>query len=351
MKIIGLLLAVLLAWLLLWPVPIDPVAWEAPKAPPLEGAYAPNDALAGVTRLAEGVGIGPEDVAVDPHGDIFAGYEDGRIVRLDPTGANPAVLADTGGRPLGLDFDPEGRLVIADGAKGLLRLSMSGRLETLATETGGVAFGFTNDVDVSPDGTIYFTDASSKFGPALKARDDLLEHGGHGRLMRYDPAAGKVTVLLDRLQFANGVALVPDGRSLLVVQTGEYNVLRYWLEGPKARTAEVFIANLPGIPDGISCNGRDTCWLALFTTRNAVLDALSGWPFLRKVAWRLPQFLQPQPAHHAFVLGLSPEGQVTHNLQDPSPSAYAPVTSAEEAQGRLYLGSLEEDAVGVLMVP
>ncbi|MEJ2513679.1 MAG: SMP-30/gluconolactonase/LRE family protein [Gammaproteobacteria bacterium] len=348
MKALGVFLAAVLAWLLLWPVPIEPVAWDAPEAPALEGIFAPNDALASATRLGEGVGTGPEDVAIDPHGDIFVGYEDGRIVRLDPSGGNPALLANTGGRPLGLDFDGEGRLVIADGSKGLLRLSMSGRLQTLATEAAGVPFGFTNDVDVSPDGPIYFTDASSKFGPVNKARDDLLEHGGHGRLMRYDPATETVTVLLDGLQFANGVAVTPDGEAVLVVQTGAYNVLRYWLEGPKAGTAEMFIANLPGIPDGISCNGRDTCWLALFTTRNAALDALSGWPFLRKLAWRLPQVLQPQPAHHAFVLGLSPEGEVIHNLQDPSPSAFAPITSAEEAQGRLYLGSLEQAAVGVL---
>jgi len=341
-------LVALLAYLLLWPVPIEPVAWEAPEAPALEDRFAVNDRLAAVQRVGRGVGVGPEDVAIDGQGNVFVGYEDGRIVHFSPGGGTHALLVDTGGRPLGMALDADGRLVVCDGYKGLLRVSMDGVIEVLATAAGGVPFGFTNDLDIAADGAIYFSDASSRFGPARKARDDLLEHRGHGRLMVHDPATGATTVLLDGLQFANGVALAPDGGSVLVAQTGAYDVLRYWLRGPKAGTHETFIGNLPGIPDGLSSNGRDTYWLALFTVRNPMLDALSGWPRVREMAYRLPQFLQPQPARHAFVLGLSLEGDVTRNLQHPGAESFSPVTSATEAGGRLYLGSLERDAYGVL---
>jgi sugar lactone lactonase YvrE len=350
-KLIAVIAIVLFAYLAAWPVPIEPVAWDAPAAPALEGRYAVNDRLAAVQRMGAGVGVGPEDVAVDAAGNVFVGYEDGRIVRFAPDGGQHALLADTGGRPLGLALDPEGRLVVCDGYKGLLRVSMDGRIEVLATEADGLPFGFTNDLDIAPDGTIYFSDASHRFGPAMKARDDVLEHGGRGRLLRHEPATGKTTVLLDGLQFANGVALAPDGRSVLVAQTGRYDVLRYWLEGEQAGTHEVFIDNLPGIPDGISSNGRDTYWLALFTVRNPALDALSGWPRLRKVAYRLPAFLQPQPAPYAFVLGLSLDGEVVHNLQHAGRDSFSPVTSATEAHGRLYLGSLTQDAFGILDLP
>jgi sugar lactone lactonase YvrE len=348
MKYLLAVLALLLAYLVFWPVPIEPVAWDAPAAPPLEGRYAVNDRLAAVERLGAGVGIGPEDVEIDPAGNIYVGYEDGRIVRFLPDVSSHRVLADTGGRPLGMKLDPEGRLVVCDGYRGLLRVSMDGAIEVLATEAEGLPFRFTNDVDIAPDGTIYFTDASSRFGPAMKARDDVLEHGGRGRLLRHDPATGSTTVLLDGLQFANGVALAPDGRSVLVAQTGRYDVLRYWLEGERAGSHEVFIDNLPGIPDGLSSNGRDTYWLALFTVRNPALDALSAWPRLRKVVFRLPRLLQPQPVRHAFVLGLSLDGEVIHNLQHPGRGSFSPVTSATEAHGRLYLGSLEQDAFAVL---
>lgn len=348
MKLLAAVLLALLAWLAFWPVPIEPVAWEAPAAPALEGRYALNDRLAGVTWRGKGVGVGPEDVEIDASGSVYVGYEDGRVMRFPAGDAAAQLLADTGGRPLGMALDAAGRLVVCDGHRGLLRITMDGTVQVLATEADGLPFGFTNDVDIAADGRIYFTDASWKFGPAMKARDDILEHGGRGRLLEHDPATGRTRVLLDGLQFANGVALAPDGGAVLVAQTGRYDVLRYWLRGPLAGTHEVFIDNLPGIPDGISSNGRDTYWLALFTVRNPALDALSNWPRLRKIVYRLPEFLQPQPARHAFVLGLSPDGEVVHNLQHAAPDSFAPVTSATEAHGRLYLGSLTRDAFAVL---
>ena len=342
-SILALLLAAL-GYLLFWPVPVEPVAWQAPQAPALEGPYAINDALADVTWLADGEGTGPEDVAIDAQGMAYVGYDDGRVVRFDANGENPDLIADTGGRPLGLDFAPDGSLVVADAIKGLLRIGQGGQIDVLATEADGVPFRFTDDVDVADNGKIFFSDASSKFGPAMKARDDIIEHGGHGRLLEHDPATGRTRTLLGGLQFANGVAMCPDQRCVLVTQTGSYDIVRYWLAGEKAGQHDIFLANLPGIPDGISSNGKDTYWVALFTPRNALLDAMSDKPFLRKVAFRLPEFLQPQPAAHAFVLGLTLDGEVSHNLQHVGEQSFHPITSVEQHGGTLYLGSLTQPA-------
>lgn len=343
-----LILLVLAGYLLFWPVPVEPVAWDAPETPALEGPYAVNDQLGRVHRLAAGEGRGPEDVAVDKEGRLYVGYEDGRIVRFRGDGSDADLIANTGGRPLGLDFAPDGTLVVADGYQGLLRINaQSGAVTALTKEANGVPFKFTDDVDVASDGVIYFTDASSKFGPAMKARDDIIEHGGHGRLLKYDPRNDTTTVLLDGLQFANGVALAPDESYLLVVETGSYRVLRYWLSGERAGENDVFIDNLPGIPDGISGNGTDTFWVALFAPRNAALDAMADKPLLRKVVFRLPEFMQPQPAHHAFVLGLDTDGNVTHNLQYLGDDAFSPITSVEQVGQRLLLGSLTADSFAI----
>lgn len=344
-------LLALVGYLGFWPVAVDPVAWEAPKAPALAADYQSNSALADVKWIARGIGIGPEDVLPDDHGFLYTGYQDGRIVRLDAEGKNPELIADTGGRPFGLERDNQGRLIVADGYRGLLRISAEGDIETLTTEAEGIPFGFTNNVAIASDGALYFTDASSKFGPAMKARDDILEHGGHGRLLAHYPDRDETRVLIDQLQFANGVALAPDEQSLLVTETGAYRITRYWLKGEKAGTTEVFADNLPGFPDNLSSNGRDTYWLALFAPRNQLLDSLSDYPRLRKMAFRLPEFLQPQPAPHAFVLGFSLEGQVTHNLQQIGRDSYHPITGVREADGKLYLGSLTQDAIAIFQLP
>ena len=341
-KILLVLMTLIAAYLLLWPVPIEPVAWKAPAAPILEGRYAVNDLLSNVVGMGVNEGVGPEDVAIDAEGFLYAGFEDGRVVRFDAHGGRLGLLANTGGRPLGLDFAPNGNLIVADGYRGLLSIDPSGAVKTLATQADGIQFGFTDDVDVASDGRIYFTDASSKFGPAMKARDDIMEHGGHGRLMRHDPTTGVTEILLDGLQFANGVALSRNEDFVLVNQTGSYSITRFWLTGDRAGTQDVFFDNLPGFPDGISSNGRGTFWVALYSPRNALLDAMSDKPLLRKVTFRLPDLLQPQPVHHGFVLGLDEGGDVTHNLQDTGPDAFAPITSAEQHGDTLYLGSLTE---------
>lgn len=348
-KITIILSATLLMYLFFWPVPIEPVAWQAPQAPKLEGVYASNDRLASIKTLALGEGKGPETVITDAQGNLFTGYADGRVVRFDAEGNNPKTLVNTGGRPLGLAFAPNEMLIVADGYKGLLSVHPdSGQTTVLATEAEGVPFGFTDDVDVSAEGKVYFSDASSKFGPAGLGRDDILEHGGNGRLLEYDLATGEIKVLLKDLEFANGVALSKQQDFVVVNQTGSYNIVRYWLRGEKAGQSDIFFENLPGLPDGISYNGQGIYWVALYSPRVPILDMLSNWPALRKISLRLPQILQPQPARHAFVLGINDEGKVIHNLQFKGPNALAPITGTYQHGNKLYLGSLIEERFGVL---
>jgi len=339
----------LLAYLLLWPVPIDPAAWTPPAAPEMTGVFEPNELLASVERLGAGAGTGPEDVAVDDQGRIYGGMTDGRILRLQRDGSRPEVFADTKGRPLGLHFDGAGNLVVADAYKGLLSISPDGSITVLCTEADGVPLRLTDDVDVAGDGIIYFSDASYKFN----LHDyilDALEHRPNGRLLAYDPATGSVRQLMGDLYFANGVAVSPDQSFVLVNESSRYRVQRYWLRGSRQGESEIFVENLPGIPDGISSNGRDGFWMALFAPRDPATDRMLSRPFLRKVVARLPAAFLPATKRYGFVLGLDTKGRVVHNLQDPSGS-FAPITSVQEHGGMLYLGSLSEAAIGRLPVP
>jgi len=346
---IPLLLILLAGYLLLWPVPIEPAAWQAPEAPSLEGIYAPNRKLAEVTRIRLREGRGPEDIAVDVRGLVYGGLEDGRIVRYDPDAARFEKFTETGGRPLCLHFDASGNLIVADAVRGLLSIDEGGTLTVLATEADGEPFGFTDDLDVGPDGTIYFSDASRLLGHR-QWKLDALQHRPLGRLLAYDPGTRQVRTLMPSLCFANGVAVDPDGRFVLVNETWTYRIWRYWLQGERAGESEILIENLPGFPDGISA-GTDTFWVALASPRNARLDSLADKPFLRKVVARLPGFLQPKERRYAFVLGVDGDGRVTHNLQDPDGERFSMVTSVQEHDGRLYLGSLKQPAFAFLERP
>jgi sugar lactone lactonase YvrE len=339
-----LIIVVGLVYLLTWPVPINPVAWTPPIAPALTGVYAQNSELARIERLKID-GFAPEDVAIDGQDRIYCGADDGRIFRFQPDGTKPEVFASTKGRPLGLIFDTSGNLIVADAMIGLMSIAPDGKSTVLSTEADGVPFRCTNDLDVAADGTIYFTDASYKFRLTdLKA--DILEHQPNGRFLAYDPRTKQTRVLLNDLYFANGVAVSPDQSFALVVDTGAYRVRRYWLTGSKQGQSDVFIDNLPGFPDGVSSNGRDTFWVSLVNRRDSTLDALMPHPFLRKIVMRLPAFMQPAIKRYAFVLALDANGHVTRNLQDPSPQCFAQIANTVEHKGMLYFGSIGEHAIG-----
>ena len=341
--------ALLIGYLLAWPVPINPAAWTPSPAPELTGVYAQNSELSRIERLKVD-GFAPEDVAIDTQDRIYCGTDDGRIFRFQADGTRPEVFANTQGRPLGLIFDHNGNLIVADAIKGLLSISPDAAISVLSTEAEGIPFRCTNDLDIAADGTIYFTDASYKF-PLTRLKDDVLEHQPNGRFMSYDPHTKETRILLRDLYFANGVAVSPDQSFVLVNDTSSYRVRRFWLTGSKQGQSDIFIDNLPGFPDGISSNGQGTFWLALVNRRDSALDSILPHPFMRKIVWRMPSFMQPNIKRYAFVLALDANGKVVQNLQDSSPECFAQIANVVEHKGMLYFGSIGEHAIGRMPLP
>lgn len=342
-----LVLAMLAAYLLFWPVPIEPVAWTPPPTPSLtQGPYAYNEKLKGIEKIAVDIGRGPEGVAVDASGRLYAGFDDGRVARFNGDGSGYALITNTGGRPLGTTFGPNGGIVVADAIKGLLLVGGVQEQETLSVDAEGQPYGFVDDADNTRfDKNVYFTDASTRFG-VHEVMSDVFEHGNTGRVLRYDVESRETRVLMRGLHFPNGVAVGPDDAYILVNETFEYRIWRHWLKGDKAGTSEVFAENLPGFPDNISFNGKDRFWVAIYAPRTPDLDALLPKPELRKIVFRLPRFLHPAPAMHAFVLGFDLDGKLVANLQYKGTDVYAPITSVEQHKDWLYFGSLSYPAMG-----
>ncbi len=340
------ILALLIIIFILQTAPIDPQAYKPLEPRALTGVLAQNNYLQQAELLALGKINGPEEVAVDNLGRVYGGTQDGKIVRFLP-GEEPTVFAETNGRPLGIQFDKNANLIVCDAYKGLLSIDPQGKIEILATSADGLPFKFTDALDIATDGTIYFTDASSKYGQSDYLYD-LLESKPHGRFLSYDPATGQIKVLLENLYFANGVALSKQEDFVLINETYRYRIVRYWLKGSKAGKHEIFIDNLPGFPDNITSDRKGTFWLALFTVRNKTVDKLHPYPFLKAQMSKLPKALWPKPKPYGLVLALDERGQIIQSLHDPSGEYLKEVTSARKYGGYLYLGSLHNDRIGKL---
>ncbi len=349
LPVLGIVLLLLLGYLFLFPVQVDPVSWRPPRAPALEGKYEVNNELGRILVLYEDECEACEDVAIDQQGRLYGSSVTGKIVRFDGSKSEPEVFFDTRGRPLGMDFDFLGNLLVADADKGLISINPAGQETVLVSAHNDLAFGITDDVEVGRDGKIYFSDASHRFH-LHDYKLDLLEHRPNGRLMEYDPVLQETKLLLDDLYFANGVAVAADQSFVLVVETGAYRVRRYWLKGSRAGQNDVFIQNLPGFPDGISRGSNGVFWLTLVSPRNTKLDKLMVKPFQRKILARLPETLQPAPERYSFILGINERAQIIYNLQDPK-GKFAQITNAQEYEGQLYLGSLADNGIGTIQRP
>jgi hypothetical protein len=104
-------------------------------------------------------------------------------------------------------------------------------------------------------------------------------------------------------------------------------------------------------PDNLSYNGRGLFWVALAAPCVEALDRLAGAPWLRQVLFRLPAALTDvRPPAVAWVLGVDVQGAVWHHLRETS-GRYAHITSVQEFDGALWLGSLFGRSVGRAQAP
>ncbi|WP_199440319.1 SMP-30/gluconolactonase/LRE family protein [Umezawaea beigongshangensis] len=304
-------------------------------------------------RLLDVIGTGPEDVVLDAEGRVLTGVEDGRVLRLSPEGDRVEVVADTGGRPLGVEVDRDGTLVVSDAHRGLLRVDPAdGAVTTLVAtgdDAGGAPLTLCDNATVGADGTIFFSDSSGRF--ALEHwQADLLEHSGTGRLLRRDPD-GSVEPVLTGLHFANGVALAEDESFVVVAETGAYRLTRLWLTGPAAGTTGVLVDNLPGFPDNVALGDDGLLWVALASPRNALIDRLAPrHPVLRRALWALPPALHPAPANTAWVQAYTPRGELVHDLQS-TVEGFSAVTGVRVRDGAVWLGSLYGGHVATFAPP
>lgn len=290
--------------------------------------------------------MGAEDVVVAPDGTVYTGTEDGAVWAVDPGTGSTRRVADTGGRPLGIELTDEGDLLVCDAERGLLRVSpRSGEVEVLLDLVDGRAMKFCNNAAVAADGTIWFSDSSLHYGVA-QWKDDFVQDTRTGRLLRRDPD-GTVTVVLDGLAFANGVALAADESFVCVAESRARTVVRLWLTGPRAGERDHLVTDLPGYPDNISRGSDDLIWVTIGSPLDRLVETIGSAPLaVRRMVTKIPEALQPKPKRTIRVQAYADDGRLMHDLAIDHPGFHM-VTGVREHDGKVWMGSLHEPSVAV----
>ena len=301
------------------------------------------------TRLIPLPGSGPEDVVIDAQSRLVAGVEDGRVLRIEPLTGAVQVLARLEGRPLGLEILPDGMILACVSPGGVVQIDPAdGAVTPLITSFEGKPLPFCSNVVAASDGSIFVSTSSARY-TFPQWRLDIVEHIPTGVLLRRHPD-GRVEKLLDGLQFGNGLVLARDESFVIVAETNAARLLRYWLKGQRAGQHEVF-AELPGYPDNLSMGADGLIWVALASSRNALLDKIHKLPLLlRKLVARLPEMLQPAPEKIAWAMALDADGHIVHDCCW-NDGRYSMVTSVCQHRGTVYLGSMLEPALLAFELP
>ena len=332
-------------------------------------------------------------------GFLYTGIIGGEIIRLNlknPTGPWEKVFKYKDvecrqrhkdpkcGRPLGIEFDSKGRLVVADAYFAVYRISAdfktAEQIVDPEEEVNGKLPVFVNCVTVGKDDTIYYSIADTYF----KIHESLfgLLHAPKERLMRVDPKTKKSEVLLDNLMMANGVQISPKGDYVLVSELGAGRILKYHLEGSKKDEVELFL-QVPGLPDNITPNDQGGYFIGVAPVPEGefhpFIDFFYKQPLFNKVLTRFffgIKFIVEQINQHiysheildkfdyhftnaeslgeppadsrlmmrGFVIEIDSDGRVIRTHQSTNPDV-AYISEGLLHEGYLYLGSYMNDHV------
>jgi gluconolactonase len=167
--------------------------------------------------------------------------------------------------PNGMTLGHDGHLVVCEqGTRSApARISrvdpLTGRVDTLVDNWGGLSLNSPNDVVVRRDGTIWFTDPSYGYLQGFRPEPQVGNH-----VYRFDPRSGRLSVVADSFDKPNGLAFSPDEQILYVTDSGantepgSYHVGRPHhvmafdvLDGRHLGPGRLFAVTTPGFPDGI----------------------------------------------------------------------------------------------------
>jgi gluconolactonase len=214
-----------------------------------------------------------EGAVVDADGAVYlSDVYHGIIYRIGADG-EAKVWAETGA-PNGHKILADGTHFVCDGSQhAVLRLDASGKiLEKVASEYDGKPLRAPNDLTLDPKGGFYFTDPGGS---------NLLNPIG---TVHYVDARGKTHLVAEGLAFPNGIALRPDGKTLLVGESNHNRILSYDLVAPgKVGRMRVF-ANLPtkegeqiaNEPDGICLDREGNLYVAHYGMRQVQVLSPEG---------------------------------------------------------------------------
>ncbi|MFN8518591.1 MAG: SMP-30/gluconolactonase/LRE family protein [Chloroflexota bacterium] len=194
---------------------------------------------------------------------VFSDWTAGEVLGYDPASGMLDVVARASSFPLCTDWLPDGRLLVVTSPPGALLAGAPDDPAALSryADLSGVAAGVWNDVVADGRGNVYANGAGIEGAAGIVA------------LVTPDGVARRVA---DGLAFPNGMAITPDGRTLLVADSWAQAILAYDIAPDGGLGGSRTWAAVAEHPDGICIDAEGAVWLADVGTSRCVRVAEGG---------------------------------------------------------------------------
>ncbi|TPK75041.1 SMP-30/gluconolactonase/LRE family protein [Mesorhizobium sp. B2-4-18] len=185
----------------------------------------------------------------------------GEIIAVDAGGSRKIMLTIPAVLPYSIDWLPDGRLLVVSGREGLLlRQGADGSLVTHA-DLRGLSKSPWNEIVVDGRGYIYVNGG----GPAPAAG----QHFGPGTIVLVTPD-GAVRQVADTIAFANGMAVTPDNKTLIIAESHANRLSAFDIAADGSLSNRRTWADLDGYPDGICLDADGAVWYADVPNKHCV---------------------------------------------------------------------------------
>jgi sugar lactone lactonase YvrE len=206
----------------------------------------------------------------------FSDFFDHAVQAVDLDG-NLETIVEVPGRPSGLGWLPDGRLLVVSMVdRRLLRMDADGLV--VHAELGHLATFHCNDMVVDESGRAYVGNFGFDLDHAFasRPREDVFADHPTAVLARVDPD-GSVHVAATELGFPNGAVITPDARTMIIAETLGSRLTAFDIGTDGSLTNRREWASLPrAAPDGICLNADGHVWVADPNGSQCILVAEGG---------------------------------------------------------------------------
>jgi gluconolactonase len=195
----------------------------------------------------------------DGHYLLFSDIPNNRILRWDARTGRVEPYREPSDNANGNTRDLVGRLVTCEHlTRRVTRTEHDGTLTVLMDAYEGKPLNAPNDVIVSRDGAVWFSDPG--WGITGNYEGDKAEEQIGRYVWRIDPDTGEGAPVIDGMDRPNGLCFSADENRLYVVDIGHIRV--FDMDGTRPVNGRVFVDMTPGGSDGIRCDRDGNLWAA-----------------------------------------------------------------------------------------